>query len=110
MGIGVRWSARICRVVESIHWPTATAREADDIADLSFISGKTNRAISGKALDVYLPPLIAKRGAEPFAVQCMPTDAEFLTVDGYKLFLAEQRKLTAERLNAFIGIPQTQGS
>jgi hypothetical protein len=83
-----------------------TAREADDIANLSFISGKTNRAISDKAPDVYLPPLIAKRGTEPFAAQCIPTDAEFLTVDGYKLFLAERRRLIAERLNEFLGILQ----
>lgn len=83
-----------------------TAREADDIANLSFISGKTNRAISDKAPEEYLPPLIAKRGTEPFAAQCIPTDAEFLTVDGYKLFLAERRRLIAERLNEFLGIPQ----
>ena len=33
-----------------------TAREADDIANLAFIGGKTNRAISDKAPAVYLPP------------------------------------------------------
>lgn len=32
-----------------------TAREADDIANLAFIGGKTNRAISDKAPAVYLP-------------------------------------------------------
>lgn len=87
---------------------SVTAREADDIANLSFISGKMNRAISDKAPDNYLPPLIAKRGTEPFAAQCIPTSVELLTVDGYKLFLAERRRLIADRLNAFLDIPQTK--
>ena len=85
---------------------SVTARETDDIANLSFISGKMNRTISDKAPEDYLPPLIAKRGTEPFAAQCIPTSAELLTVAGYKLFLAERRKWIAERLNEFIGISQ----
>jgi len=32
-----------------------TRREADDIANLAFIGGKTNRAISDKAPALYLP-------------------------------------------------------
>ncbi|HEX7406701.1 MAG TPA: hypothetical protein VF515_03515 [Candidatus Binatia bacterium] len=40
-----------------------TAREADDIANLAFIGGKTNRAISDKAPTEYFPALIAKAGA-----------------------------------------------
>lgn len=42
-------------------------READDIANLAFIGGKTNRAISDKAPALYLLPLVAQHGVEPFA-------------------------------------------
>ena len=42
-----------------------TSREADDIANLAFIGGKTNRAISDKAPADYFPPLIAKIGPPP---------------------------------------------
>jgi hypothetical protein len=46
-----------------------TSREADDIANLSFISGKTNRQISDKAPADYFPPMIQKAGEPAFASQ-----------------------------------------
>jgi len=80
-----------------------TPREADDIANLAFISGKTNRAISDKAPVAYLPPLVAQHGPEPFTAQCIPVEEELLTLDHYKVFLQERRKRIAAALNAFIG-------
>ncbi len=81
-----------------------TPREADDIANLAFISGKTNRAISDKAPTVYLPPLLAKAGPAAFEAQCIVIDSELLQVDRFKQFLTERRKRIAERLNAFLEI------
>src|SRR5262245_59789185 len=49
-----------------------SGREADDIANLSFIGGKTNLAISDKAPADYLPAFIAKAGQAAFDSQCMP--------------------------------------
>jgi hypothetical protein len=80
-----------------------TAREADDIANLAFIGGKTNRAISDKPPGRYLPPLIEKAGEAPFQAQGIPTSGEFLETEGYKRFLVERRKRIAERLNSFLG-------
>jgi len=80
-----------------------TAREADDIANLAFIGGKTNRAISDRPPGVYLPPLIEKAGEAPFRAQCIPTSGELLTMENYKRFLVERRKRIAERLNLFLG-------
>jgi hypothetical protein len=82
-----------------------TAREADDIANLSFIGGKTNRAISDKAPVDYLPEYIAKSGQAAFDAQCIPTGSALLGVEAYKSFLLERRKRVAERLNAFLGSP-----
>lgn len=79
-----------------------TPREADDIANLAFIGGKTNRAISDKAPVVYLPPLVAQHGTAPFTAQCIPVEEELLTLDHYKAFLQERRKRIAAALNAFI--------
>lgn len=79
-----------------------TPREADDIANLAFIGGKTNRAISDKAPVTYLLPLVAQHGAAPFAAQCIPVEEELLAVDHYKAFLQERRKRIAAALNAFI--------
>lgn len=79
-----------------------TSREADDIANLAFIGGKTNRAISDKAPVTYLLPLVAQHGETPFAAQCIPVEEELLALDHYKAFLQERRKRIAAALNAFI--------
>jgi hypothetical protein len=80
-----------------------TRREADDIANLSFISGRTNRKIPEKEPWAYFPSLIEGSGNPAFEAQCIPLDPTLLTIPAYKAFLAERRKLIARRLNEFIG-------
>jgi hypothetical protein len=82
---------------------TATTRETDDIANLAFISGKANRKISAKEPALYFPEVRKANGEQPFESQCIPTDPKLLTVERYKTFLAERRRLIAERLNEFLG-------
>jgi hypothetical protein len=81
-----------------------TQREADDIANLAFIGGKTNRSISDKDPHLYFPTILEKSGAEAFAIQCIPLSTDLLVKDNYKAFLAERRKLIAARLNEFLGV------
>jgi hypothetical protein len=81
-----------------------TGREADDIANLCFIAGKTNRQISDKAPSKYFPSMIEKAGLPVFDAQCIPTDEALLGIDGYKAFLLERRKLVAARLNQYLGV------
>ena len=85
---------------------TATTRETDDIANLAFISGKANRKISAKEPALYFPEVRKANGEQPFESQCIPTEADLLTVERYKAFLAERRRLIAERLNTFLGSGQ----
>ncbi len=85
-----------------------TSRDADDIANLAFVGGKTNRQISDKIPGKYLPPLIEKSGLAAFEAQCIPTDPTLLGVDGYKNFLAERRKAVSRRLNEFLGEEQPE--
>lgn len=80
-----------------------TAREADDIANLAFIGGKTNRSISDKPPASYFPPIIEKAGNTAFKKQCIPMDKALWQLDRYKEFLAERRKQISERLNEFLG-------
>ncbi len=79
-----------------------SGREADDIANLCFIAGKTNRQISDKPPGQYFPPMIEKSGLTAFEAQCIPTDLTLLGVDGYKAFLNQRRTLVATRLNEFL--------
>jgi len=80
-----------------------TIREADDIANLAFIGGKTNRAISDKAPLSYFPAIREKGGDAVFSSQCIPLDEALLVEEGYKAFLQKRRKLIAARLNEFLG-------
>ncbi|MHB1099633.1 MAG: GmrSD restriction endonuclease domain-containing protein [Burkholderiales bacterium] len=80
-----------------------TAREADDIANLAFIGGKTNRSISDKPPASYFPSIIEKTGDTAFKKQCIPMDEALWQLDRYKAFLAERRKQISERLNEFLG-------
>jgi hypothetical protein len=80
-----------------------TDREADDIANLAFIGGGTNRRISDKPPSDYIPPLVAKGGSGPFVSQGIPLEAHFLRVESYKEFLGERRKNVASMLNSFLG-------
>jgi hypothetical protein len=79
-----------------------SAREADDIANMAFIGGKTNRQISDKAPSLYFPGMVEKSGLAAFHAQCIPTDPSFLEVDKYKAFLQERRVLVSKRLNQFL--------
>ncbi|MBX3505337.1 MAG: DUF262 domain-containing protein [Parvibaculum sp.] len=80
-----------------------SSRESDDICNLSFISGRTNRAISDKAPSNYLPALVEKAGQTAFNAQCIPIEPELLEPTSYKSFLTARRIAVAKRLNEFLG-------
>lgn len=87
-----------------------TSREADDIANLAFIGGKTNRTISKTPPAEYIPELIKSKGDDCLRAQSIPLDSSLWAEDSYKSFLLERRKLIAERLNAFVGeYPEKEG-
>ena len=77
-------------------------RDADDISNLAFIAGKTNRRISDKAPEKYLPPLVAEIGREVFEAQQIPLEEHLLETSSYKEFLCARRQLIAARINAYI--------
>ena len=77
-------------------------RNADDISNLAFIAGKTNRRISDKAPEKYLPPLVAEIGREVFEAQQIPLEEHLLETSSYKEFLCARRQLIAARINAYI--------
>ena len=83
------------------------AAEVNDIANLSFIGGKTNRQISSKSPHLYFPGVLEKQGEQAFVAQCIPTASERLTTDTYQMFLTERRTLIAKRLNDFLANART---
>ncbi len=77
-------------------------READDIANLSFIAGRTNRRISDRAPRLYVPETVARAGQGALEAQCITTDVGLLEVENYRDFLRERRVRIAARLNAYV--------
>jgi hypothetical protein len=81
-----------------------TSREADDIANLAFIGGRTNQRISKKEPAKYFQPVIEKSGTDAFESQCIPTRLNLLDTEQYKNFLGERRRLISQRLNEYLDV------
>ncbi|CAK0038871.1 Uncharacterized conserved protein [Burkholderia pseudomallei] len=79
-----------------------SVREVDDIANLAFIGGKTNRVILDKPPAKYLPSLIEQRGTPTFEAQAIPLKPSLLEIENYKSFLVARRTKIAEKLNGFL--------
>ncbi len=91
-------------------FPRAVLRRAgvdrmriNDICNLSFVSGRTNRKISDKEPRVYLPGVVEKQGEQALARQCIPVSDDLWNVESYADFLTARRRLVAEKLNQFLG-------
>jgi hypothetical protein len=80
-----------------------TPREVNDIANLAFIAGKTNRRISKTPPSDYLLAIRDRSGPAVLDAQCIPDDETLYEVSNYDRFLARRRELIADRLNTFLG-------
>lgn len=76
--------------------------DINEIANMAFISGRTNQQIGRKPPAEYLPPIIKARGPEALESQCVPADLRELVVENYEAFLSQRREALAERMNALI--------
>ena len=81
-----------------VQYPQLRRTQINDIANLAFIGGKTNRKISDKAPKDYLTKYIDADSSQ-FEKQCIPTEASLLDKDSYEEFLKARRQLIAERIN-----------
>jgi hypothetical protein len=79
-----------------------TPRESDDIANLAFISGGTNRKVSDKPPSVYLSSIADGDRRHFYRTQCVPEDPALLEPENYDAFLSRRRELIAERLNEYL--------
>lgn len=74
----------------------------NEIANMAFITGQTNRRISNKEAVNYLRDVVAKQGEATLQSQCVPTDEALWSTDRYADFLSYRRHALADRMNAFI--------
>lgn len=76
--------------------------EINEIANMAFITGQTNRRISNKEAVKYLHDIVATQGATALKSQCVPVDEALWNTDRYRDFLTARRQNLADRMNAFI--------
>lgn len=81
--------------------PELRQGQIDDIANLAFIGGGTNRTISAQPPREYLAPLIEAEG-DPLGLQQVPKDPELMSSDRYLEFLGARRVMIAARLNSYL--------
>lgn len=76
--------------------------EINEIANMAFITGQTNRRISNKEATNYLVDIVQKQGEQALNSQCVPTDPVLWDTERYRDFLKYRREALAERMNQFI--------
>jgi hypothetical protein len=74
----------------------------NDIANLAFIDGRSNRRLSARPPKEYIAEIVKKRGSEPFDRQVIPTDLSTLEIEKFEAFLSERRTRIAAELNRFL--------
>jgi hypothetical protein len=76
--------------------------EINEIANIAFITGRTNQRLSKKPPDQYFPGIIQERGMEALGKQQIPMDRELWKVENFRAFLEARRGLLAKAVNEFI--------
>lgn len=78
-------------------------REINEIANLAFIGGKTNRHILNKKPSIYFEKeIIVKRGEDALSSQLIPLEKSMWEIDKYFDFLSWRRNAIAEEMNKFM--------
>ena len=72
--------------------------EINDISNLAFLSGNSNRYVSDKLPESYLPDI----SEENRKAQCVPLDESLYRIDNFHEFLNARRKLLVDMLNQYL--------
>ena len=84
------------------NYPDLRRNQVNDISNLAFIGGKTNREISAKPPAEYLRNIIESKDVELLNLQAIPTEGEILDTYSYDEFLSKRRKSIVKRINQLL--------
>ncbi len=76
--------------------------EINEIANMAFIAGRTNRTLAATPPEVYLAQILKDQGKEALESHCIPTDPALWAVEAYPRFLEYRRAALAQAINEFI--------
>src|SRR5205823_14918442 len=73
--------------------------EINEIANIAFITGQTNRRLSNKEPGIYFDEIIAAQGQGTLLAQAIPPDKTLYKVENYRKFLEVRRAMLTETIN-----------
>ena len=86
-----------------LHSANYEKKEINEIANLAFIGGKTNRHITNKVPKLYFEKdVIAIRGKDALTSQLIPLDTDLWEIANYHKFLEYRRDAIAKTLTEFM--------
>jgi hypothetical protein len=77
-------------------------KSINDLSNLTFIGGKTNRNISNKLPSEYLNEILKKRGEVIFKDNYIPSDTTLWDLAEFESFLNYRRSVIVKEINEFI--------
>lgn len=77
-------------------------QKINDICNLAFIDGLTNRRLGTQPPIEYFPKIIDGLGEQALRNQCIPIDKNLWRVENYDDFLEQRRELVTLRLNQLL--------
>lgn len=77
-------------------------KQINEVANMAFIGGRTNRRISARHPHEYLEEIVAKRGEEALTSQFIPMDRALWQIERYPDFLSERRKMLVQAVNVIL--------
>ncbi|MFD1711052.1 DUF262 domain-containing protein [Ottowia sp. GY511] len=84
--------------------------EINEIANMAFITGQTNRRISNKDASIYLQSVVAQQGQSALVSQCVPIETALWELPAYRQFLNQRRAKLAQCMNDFIRRKTEEGA
>lgn len=76
--------------------------EINEIANMAFITGQTNRRLATKPPTEYFPKIIEQHGEGALASQAIPLDPDLWRIENYRKFLEVRRADLARIMNAHL--------
>jgi len=78
------------------------AAEINEIANMAFMTGRTNRKLSSTPPSAYLPDVLKSQGKEALEAHCIPVEPQLWNMEVFGQFLERRRTLLARTINDFI--------
>ena len=78
--------------------------EVNEIANMAFIAGGTNRRLGKTPPEEYLPRVLQEQGEVALKAHCVPLDSNLWRIDNFREFLEYRRAALAAAINHFINL------